>query len=480
MTVAKVLPLPVLLALLLAAPAHADPATVQAHGRIREVESALQRGQLDAVRLRLQDEARARPGEVMVRVLLAWCLMPSDEAWNQLKGVAAIYPDNPWARLGMGRVYLRWKMREQARTEFDLALKANARFYPARVGLGDLSRAEGNLEQAEAHYRQALALHPDAEAWAGLGHVLLEAGKRDEARAAFTEAVTVWPEQPVVLRELVKLAQAAGDTAAAAQWTEKRLELNPRNAEARLTLAELRLGAGQKAEAVKEFERAMRLGATTPEVVSQVAALYRELEDPEGERRTLEQLAGMDRQAFDHPARLAELAIARGDLQDAEAQLQEAVERAKDRSSLHVRLARLRMMRGQPLEALEAYRAAQAALQDRVPGAQDEAAALSQQLRVGATPVSGSVDRIYGRVAAGLNAFYRERLKASPALAGELTLRVRVDEQGAVRGVDVLKDTVGDPLLAGHAYFALKDAVFPRQKREPVFEFVLQPPKGKR
>ena len=44
-------------------------------------------------------------------------------------------------------------------------------------------------------------------------------------------------------------------------------------------------------------------------------------------------------------------------------------------------------------------------------------------------------------------------------------------------GVDVLQDTVGDPILTAHAYLALKDAQYEKKKREPVFEFEL---KGKK
>ena len=44
---------------------------------------------------------------------------------------------------------------------------------------------------------------------------------------------------------------------------------------------------------------------------------------------------------------------------------------------------------------------------------------------------------------------------------------------------DVLTDEVGDPILIAHAYFSLKDAVYPKKKREPVFEFEMGEKKGK-
>ena len=85
----------------------------------------------------------------------------------------------------------------------------------------------------------------------------------------------------------------------------------------------------------------------------------------------------------------------------------------------------------------------------------------------------GTVDSIYATVAKGLNDFYLERKKQKSTLAGELKVRVRVKASGEVESVDVVNDTVGDPVLAAHAYFALNDAVYQKQKREPVFEFEL-------
>lgn len=49
--------------------------------------------------------------------------------------------------------------------------------------------------------------------------------------------------------------------------------------------------------------------------------------------------------------------------------------------------------------------------------------------------------------------------------------------EGVVESSEVVEDTLGDPLLAGHAVFALRDAEFEKKRREPVFEFELGPVK---
>lgn len=183
----------------------------------------------------------------------------------------------------------------------------------------------------------------------------------------------------------------------------------------------------------------------------------------------------LEKKLPDHPLRLSEIAEAKGDLEAAEAQLLEAIDRAPTRADLHARLARLRMKREEPREALDAYRAALKAPENRVEGLDKEAAALADRFKIPKKPAKGSIDQIYARVSATLNGFFPERAKQKPGLGGTIKVRVHVNDKGVVEGADVIKDTVGDPWLVGHAYFALKDAAFPKQKRDPVFEFELRP-----
>ena len=103
-----------LLLLLAALPARAQTTPPEVLKKLRAIEVAGLKGQADAIRLDLQEQAHAKPGDVMLRIYIAWCAIPSDDSWNQLKGIASVNPDNLWAHLGMGRIYGRWKMRDQA------------------------------------------------------------------------------------------------------------------------------------------------------------------------------------------------------------------------------------------------------------------------------------------------------------------------------------------------------------------------------
>ncbi len=456
------------------APAQAPLSVPEMHQQLRSIESAIFRGQVDAVRIRYQEQARNRPGDVQLRIFLAWCSMPSDEAWNALKAISALHPENPWVHLGMGRIYTLWKMRDQAKAELDAALKHHPRFYPAMVALGDLARAAGKSDEAESHYRAALAVHDDAEAHAGLGLTLLAKGDKDEAKAELVEAVERWPDQPAALSALASLHREAKDAKAAADALEKLLALTPKDRDARKALAELRFDSGDLDQAAAEYERFLRLAGPDAPVLKRLAGIYQKLSRGDDEERVLEQLSALEKESPEHALRMAELARARGKLEDAEAQLLEAAERAPSRADVHLKLARLRVERGMLREAAESYLAARAAGDAEARKEGDE---LLQKFKLPKKPAKGSVDRIYAVVSSSLNAFYSERLKEKPSLGGVLKLRVRVAPDGKVAGVDALEDSVGDPLIAAHVYFALKDAEYPKKKREPVFEFELRPPK---
>ena len=457
--------------LLVAAPAAAPPVP-EVLQELRGIESAGMRGKIDDLRLKYQEQARSQPSNALLHVYLAWCTLPSDDAWNQLKAIAAINPDNPWVHLGMGRIYTAWKMKDQARTEYDTILKHDSKFYAALTGLADVKFADGDFAAAEVAYRAALAIGDDPRAHGGLGLSLLALNKPD-AKAELDRAIKGWPDQPAVLQALLKQHREAKETQAAGETATKLAELTPKDAEVRRVVADLRFEAGDKAEAAKEYEKLLRVSAPTLDVLTRLEGLYQELKNVEGEERTLQLHSGFEKANPAPNLRLAELADLRGNHEVAEGQLLEAIERDPKRASSHLQLARSRAKRGALFEALAEYRAATAAQGEGQDEAKKETADLEKKLKLPAKPAKGSVDSIYATVAAGLNDFYLERKRAKPGLAGEIKVRVKVKASGEVELVDVVSDTVGDPLLAAHLYYALHDAAYQKQKREPVFEFEL-------
>jgi tetratricopeptide (TPR) repeat protein len=474
-------PLPSSLAavfLLLALPAWGSgalpglPPAEEVLARLRQADTARMRGKVNALDGELEAEARARPNDPMPRLYRAWLSFPQDVCWNELKAISTLHPENPWPHLGMGLIYVKWGLLAEARPMFARALAEAPGFAPALWGQAVLLQAEGKLAEAEARYREALAALDAPQFRTGLGLLLAGLpGREAEARAELTRAVEAWPEQPEALKKLAQLAKASNDVRAAATAGEKLVALKPADRNAHRLQADLWLAASEKEKAAQSLERYAALGGSEPAALSLLARIYQELGRAADEEKALGRLIAVELKDPAPLVRLATLAEARGDGDGAEGFLVKASERAPARGDLHVHRARLLLRRERAQDALAAYRAAQAAPEAKVPEADAEAAELVRRFRLPATPAKGDSDRIYSRVSMGLVALYMERLK------GNLKVRVQVDESGKATSVAVLYDSLKDPLIAGHAYFAFLDAQYPPGRDEPVFQYVFRPPK---
>ncbi len=459
--------------LVLTASATGAAATVpEVMAELRKIESAQYRGQADLLRIQYQNESKKQPNEVMPRVYAAWCSMVSDDAWNQLKSAATLNPDSPWAHYGMGRVYTAWKMRDQAVAEFDIALKKDPRFSPAIAGQAELLRAQKDFVNAEKKYREALAINDDPSARAGLGLALQGQGKGPEAKKELSAGIAGWPDQPAALDALTAMLIAEKDPAAL-EATARLADMRPRDREVRRQLADLRFDSGDTAGAVADYEKLLKLGDPDPVVVRKLIAEHQKTNNIEAESAMQVVLGNLEGEDPAPVLRLAEIKLAKNDVEGAQAQYLSALERDPKRAATLVELAKIKLRANVLHEALERFRQAAKLEGPAADEAKAEVTRLEGELKVPKKALRGSVDAIYNSVASSLGTLYTERKKANPALAGELKLRVRVLADSTVQGIDVVGDTVGDPVLTGYAYMALRDATFEKRKREPVFEFEL-------
>lgn len=458
-------------ALVVAATVQAQSPTPEVMKELRRIEAAALRGAADSIRIEYTAKGQERPSDPMPRVYLAWLTLPSDDSWNQLKAVATIYPDNPWVHYGMGRIYTKWKMRDQAKAEVELTLKRDPKFYPGITVLGDLALSQDDGAQAEAQYRRALALEDDPLARAGLGLALLKQGKKAEAVEALKASARAFPEQPAVLASLIPLLLEAKDPAVL-EAAQVAAELRPKDREARLTIATLRFDAGDKAGAAKDYDRLIALGNPDPAVVERLASLYRELGSSADEERVVGIVAASQPSNPEPCLRLYELRLAKQDLPGAEAALTEALSRDPKLKAPRLALAKLKAETDQGYQALEQYRLVRE-LDPQDAEAKEQLAKLGADFKLPKRPLRGSVNGVYWSVTASLDKLFAERRAARPGLAGKVKLRLQVGPKGTVTSIEVVEDTLKDAILLGHVYFSLKDAQYQEKKVEPVIEFEL-------
>jgi predicted O-linked N-acetylglucosamine transferase (SPINDLY family) len=96
----------------------------------------------------------------------------------------------------------------------------------------------GRFDQAEACYRKALALNPDAaEIHNNLGTVFKEFDRFDDAEACYRKALALKPDYPEAYYNLGKVLKERGRLVEAQAGFKKALELDPDYSEARWMLA---------------------------------------------------------------------------------------------------------------------------------------------------------------------------------------------------------------------------------------------------
>jgi len=176
----------------------------------------------------------------------------------------------------------------------------------ALLALGPAYRALGDLPRAAESYRAALAEDPqDVSALVGLGRLLRQQGKLEEARPLLEKAGEIVLDGSGVTLELAALARAEGDSARERAMYEEALRRDgdrPEMWPVRVNLAASMVRSGDVKDARLQMEMLMKqadsIGASSPEVVKELRTAYALLAAREGNlpvaRRELEAVLSSD------------------------------------------------------------------------------------------------------------------------------------------------------------------------------------------
>jgi protein O-mannosyl-transferase len=198
--------------------------------------------------------------------------------------VLAVTPDNDITEYFMGLALLEKKDAAGAKYHFERTLEMNPKYSGAYMRLGDISRAQGNFNEAEQKYRAAVNAEPNATICnlklAGL--LAKKQGGAEEAIQHFRVALKNRPEIPEAQYQLGQLLNDRHDVAGAiiAFQTAVRVKPDMTNALndlawALATQADAKLRDGPKA--VEFASRAVELThRNVPGMLDTLAAAYAE------------------------------------------------------------------------------------------------------------------------------------------------------------------------------------------------------------
>lgn len=467
-------------ALCLLAAADVPPAPRVPAGEV----AAAQAGILEAL-------ARARRGEPppalsgtptpLERFLAAYALADDDTAWALFKRLQVDAPLLPYGETGMGRVYVRWRIRDQAARAFERALQLEPRFVPALLERAEGERGWGDLGGARRDVAAALALEP-ADARALVLHAQIEeqaGAPRAALRAAYAAALAQAPELPDALAALARLEE---DAAARAALLERLVRAAPRDAAIWQELGAARRAAGDLSGAASALEAAAALGEPKQELVAALVALDRELGRGEQEEQLLRRLrraAPKDRSIV---LRLIELHRATGDTGALEGDATALLGIDPQDAGAHLLLAERRGQQAELVAQLDELRlAARGAAHPDAPDAPLRAREAEKTVR-GALflPSERLKARDIGGVYAGMRAVLNRAVAArrgqGARVSGRYTVRVGVTADGHADDVQLVEDAVGDPALAACLVVTLREAGYPKAAGRFTFKFLLAPP----
>ncbi|MGE0463034.1 MAG: tetratricopeptide repeat protein [Vicinamibacterales bacterium] len=160
---------------------------------------------------------------------------------------------------------------DRAVPHFDRALAAEPGYLPALVGRGQALMALKREGDALASFEAALKIDPSLTDLQARVDVLrfratqdllarakgaTDAGRLDDARVAYEQAIAASPESPFLYRELAAVERRAGQASAAADHLRKALSLDPGDARAHAALGELLEEQGDVVGALAAYEKA--------------------------------------------------------------------------------------------------------------------------------------------------------------------------------------------------------------------------------
>jgi tetratricopeptide (TPR) repeat protein len=218
----------------------------------------------------------------------AWALLQAGDVRHAAQQFAAVLKKHPAfypSRAGAGFAELARHDLRAALGQFDAALKGAPGYGPALVGRGEALLGLGRDAEALASFEAAIAADPgltdvrrrvEALRFRGVQDVIAaarsaaQAGRLDEARARYLDAVAASPDSAFLYRDLAAVERRAGRTTEAVAHARQATAKDPSDASAYLLLGDILADQSQWDDALAAYEAAERLDPT-PETAARIA-----------------------------------------------------------------------------------------------------------------------------------------------------------------------------------------------------------------
>ncbi len=255
-----------------------DPESVSAHLNLGKV--YLNRNENEKAEMEFGTALKLEPEYADAYEGLGLILLSKGEyekAEMEFETAIKLDPEHASAHLNLGMVYMNRKEYEKAEMKFETALKLDALFVGAHYELGIIYRMKKEYEKAEMKFVSALRLNPFfVSAHYELGIIYMMKKEYDKAERAFRTVYQANPNNPNVCFMLGRVLSLDNKTIPEAiSMYNKALSLVPSNIQGYIELGNLYLKIGNKAQAISEFEKALKLDPDAQDLRAQIDNLKR-------------------------------------------------------------------------------------------------------------------------------------------------------------------------------------------------------------
>jgi tetratricopeptide (TPR) repeat protein len=409
-----------------------------------------------------EKEIQLKPQHPFWRFLWAYSMSDRNQAWLELSKITKLNDKFFWAYLGMGVILDGWGVYDQAEANLSRAVQLQPKL---PLGLARLGRLYLHLKDASRAVEllgQAVELDSGRTAYQlDLARALWLAEKRQAAIETFQKALLKSPPSFELAAELALMLQQDGQLPASADAYARAIEINPAACQVMISRANILLQLNRVDEALEQRLAACRCRPAEIACWKALGQLAAKHEKPDLLRRAYEQALDIDPRDLESCRALGPVYLKSGELEKAQAALQTVLEAEPENKEALAGLAEISERGGQFGQALELTERLLRLEPDHPLGSQIRKR-LFVRFQVLEQPITGSSPQaVFNANRKQIAQVYRERLKKKPSLAGDLLIKVTVNNQGEVTSVTVARDTLGDEILSMCALWNLRRSRFP-------------------
>ena len=225
----------------------------------------LVRGWEGWVRVEQRKKEAIFAGLLILTVLpLSWATINRNSIWRSEFDLWADCikksPNKGRPHYNLGNFYYTSGQIDEAKGEFELALKLDPKMAPAHFNLGIIDYNKGQLGEAVRRFEKAISINPKyAKAYVSLGEVYYRNERDDEATAEFERALKIEPSNTTAINRLGQIYLKRGDLDGALLTFKKAVMINPASVEAQVNLAEAYVRKGRLDQGLLEIRKAIAL-----------------------------------------------------------------------------------------------------------------------------------------------------------------------------------------------------------------------------